>query len=225
MNDLHSITSTRSGHHLVTSSGLDLVAEIDSEGNAAWTWFAGNHGFAHSQYGLRRRLDMKLDYRPILIATPDQATHCNSAIATTIAGRDVVLVALFHQGSIIAVDRLTLRHRVLVSGLGHPHSIRARAGGWIVSDSQAGAVVLLDDNFWIEEIIENDFSWVQDALETNPGQLLIADANHNRLVEWNTESRCCRVAMTYSQEWKIFQLESIDEDWLHPTFLKAVSEL
>lgn len=42
-NALHSITRTRAGM-LVTSTGLDLLLEVDQAGNVLWSWWSMDHG-------------------------------------------------------------------------------------------------------------------------------------------------------------------------------------
>jgi hypothetical protein len=213
MNDLHSLVISSGGRLMVTSSGVDAVLEVDDGGRLVWDWLATEKGYAYTPDNLRRSIDRRADYRHLFIDTSVQATHCNCALPTVHDGRETVLVSLFHQGKIVAVDRLNGHHKCVLGGLGNPHSIRRRPNGYILCDSRPGNVVLVDENFWIMSIIEHDFSWVQDATELRPGRVLIADANHSRLIEWDIKAGEPRSELRYPEEWKIYQMEIIHGQW------------
>lgn len=213
MNDLHSLVIRPNGHLLMTSSGVDAVIEIDSEGDLAWIWFASAHDFVYTPRGGRRRIDARRDYRLMRIDTIDQSTHCNSAVPAKIDGEDVILVTLFHQGELIAIYPESGRQRTLVSGMTNPHAVRPRPGGWMVCDSRPGALVLLDESFWVVDLIEHGFNWVQDAIAVTEDRLLIADANHSRIVEWDIPTNDVCSELKYPEEWKVYQVEVLDESW------------
>jgi hypothetical protein len=212
MNDLHSLVE-QGGSLIITSSGVDAVVRLDLDGRLQWSWFATDSPYRWNAHGTQPRRDRRADYRSVPIRTTDQTTHCNSAVPAILDGREVVLVSLFHQGEVIAVDCETKSHDVLVTGLCNPHSIRRRDGGWLVSDSRSGCVVLLDDRFWIQEVIEGDFDWVQDAVELGADRLLVADANHSRLVEWDLMRVCVVREVRYADEWKVYQVEIAKGAW------------
>lgn len=213
MNDLHSITPSANGF-LITSCGTDSVLEMTPEGEPLWTWLACERGFRQTPRGKSIRIDRRHDYRSTPIDTRDQSTHCNSAIAAELGGRDVVLVTLFHQGQLIAIDKRTGKHSALVHGMRNPHSIRPRAGGWVLSEARQGAVVLLDQDFWIADVIEKDFNWVQDALPLDDDeQLVIADANNSRFVLWDLANGKQVREIGYSRDWDVYQVEIADQSW------------
>jgi len=213
MNDLHSITRSYGGF-LITSCGTDSVLEVTPEGEPLWTWLACEHGFLRTPRGQAARIDRRRDYRSVPVDTRDQSTHCNSALATERAGQLLILVTLFHQGQLIAIDKRTGKHTALVHGMQNPHSIRRRASGWIISEARGNAVVLLDEDFWITDVIEKDFNWVQDALPLDEeGKLIIADANNNRLVIWDIAKGGPVREIGYSPDWDVYQVEVVDEAW------------
>jgi hypothetical protein len=212
MSDLHSLIQI-GDNLLLTSSGIDAILEMDVHGAIGWTWFARERAYKENPVGFRPPLDRKADYRTIPISTGDQTTHCNSAVPAILDGREVVLATLFHQGELIAIDRKTGSHKVLVTGMAHPHSIRPRTGGWMICDSRSGAVVLLDEGMRLEAMVERDFNWVQDCIELSAERLLIADANNSRLVEWNVPAERQARQLDYPGEWKIYQADVVSEVW------------
>jgi hypothetical protein len=212
MSDLHSLVAT-GDRLLLTSSGVDGILEMTLDGRLVWAWFAREHGYAENPMGFRPRVDKKADYRMQMVDTGAQTTHCNSAIGCEIRGRPSILSTLFHQGELVAIDRATGAPETLVTGMSNPHSIRRRAGGWMVCDSRAGAVVLLDESFRVTDMIEADFNWVQDCIQLPNGNLLIGDANNSRMVEWSILRRCPVRELGFPSEWKIYQMESAGADW------------
>jgi hypothetical protein len=211
MTDLHSLTVTDSGF-LVTSSGVDAVVEVTASGEEVWGWFATDRAYRIGHSGVRRKINRGRDHRQDPISTHDQATHCNSAILHRAGGHELALVTLFHQGELIAVDRGSGKHSVLVSGMNKPHSVRKAPSGWLVCDSRGDGVVLLDEDFWISAVVTADFDWVQDAVP-NGGQLIVADANHSRLVWWDLAQDRQAEELSYSGQWKIYQIEVVEGPW------------
>ena len=125
-----------------------------------------------------------------------------------------MLTTLFHQGELVEIDRLTGDIKILVDGMDRPHSPRRRSGGWMLSCSGTDSVVLLDDGFWIDEVVTGNFNWVQDAIELDAGHLLIADANHSRLAMWSTASREVVDEIGYDPQWKVYQIDQVPRDWV-----------
>ena len=206
-NDLHSVSLTKRGI-LVTSSGTDMIIEFSPDGVPLWSWAASDHGYGDVEDS---RGATHTDARLVQIATPSQLTHINSALESAIGPREVILATLFHQGQLVAIDRVSGDVDVLVRGMDRPHAIRPRPnGGWTLCASGNSAVVLLDSGFKIEGIIDGDFDWVQDALDVDGETMLIADANHNRVVSWSNSQSMASELLSYSDDWKIYQVEIVD---------------
>lgn len=183
-NDLHTITKSSSGNVLIVSTGIDAILEIDlrTPHEVAWDWLATEHGYNITPSGKTRAIDRKFDYRKEMISTPEHTTHINTAI-NDIDNR--VLATLFHQGQLIEIDRVSKQNRILISGLQSPHNIRCRHNGFMLSDTRANRVLLLDREFQIETEIKAGFNWVQDAVEIEEnGKLfyLVCDSNNDKLV-------------------------------------------
>ena len=149
------------------------------------------------------------------INTQEQTTHCNGCLwYRDVMAKEKILVTLFHQGEIIEIDYASGKVKVVCTGLSQPHAIRPRSGGgWSIANSADDSVVLLDREFWVEEIITGNFNWVQDAIELSPTQILLADANNNRLVRWDRKSSSIQQEINLSGEWKIYQVEIVPAEW------------
>lgn len=164
-NALHSISRTRNGY-IVASTGLDLLVEFNSAGDILWTWWATDHGFEQTPTGELRQLDKEADHRNIKYGTLQQTTHVNSA-AELPDGR--ILATLFHQGTVIAIDRETGKWTTLLEGLDHPHSVRVLdEQRFTVADTVHGKALLArlnpsDNSVSIEEEVDAETSWLQDC--------------------------------------------------------------
>jgi len=179
--DLHSITFSTAGNLLVTSTGVDGILEVDPDDAQVvyWDWLATEQGYGRTPSGKSRSVNRAIDYRRYVSSTPEHTTHVNTALNDT-PGR--VLATLFHQGTLIEIDKVSKRSRILLGGLRSPHNIRRRYGGYILSDTRANRVLLLDDGFRLERELEGGFSWVQDAVELDTQSVLIADSNNDRIL-------------------------------------------
>lgn len=212
MNDLHSLSASPASL-LISSSGADAILELSTDGALMWHWLATEHGYERPAADCRSGVFKGVDFRVSQIDTMTQATHCNSAVRHMMYGRDVVVATLFHQGEIIAIDRDIGKSWCLVDGLSSPHNVRRHSQGWLVSDSRSGTVRVYDDAFNCLSVIISDFRWVQDALMTEPGRLLIGDANNTRLVEWDMYGARPTRSIPYSVDWKLYQIEVVGGQW------------
>lgn len=163
-NALHSVSRTRHGY-LVASTGLDLLIEFNYAGEILWTWWATDHGFHHTQTGEVRELDKDADYRTAKFGTLQQTTHVNSA-AELPDGR--ILATLFHQGTVIAIDRETGDWTTVLDGLDHPHSVRILdEQHFTVADTVHGKALLVklpaSGKGSVEEEVDAGTSWLQDC--------------------------------------------------------------
>ncbi len=208
--DLHTIVSGPGRRLLLTSSGIDGILELDCCGRVTWDWLGTEHGFDQLMDRRRRVVDRRFDYSRPQPVTALQATHINSAIYYD---DDRILATLFLQGIVVMIDRRTKRYDVVVSGLDQPHAIRPRmsGGGWTVCDTGANAVVLLDDQFRILDVVELDFDWVQDAIGLDDETTLVLDANNARIVELSYREGHAIInrEFKYSSTWKAFGIQIV----------------
>jgi hypothetical protein len=170
-NALHSISRTQRGY-LVASTGLDLLLEFNRDGEILWSWWATDHGFELMPSGRPRVLDKSVDHRTIKYGTLSQTTHINSA-AELPDGR--ILASLFHQGTVIVIDRETGAWQVVLEGLDHPHAVRVLDEGiprdksgdyFTVADTVHGKALLVRTNKkggHVEEEIDAGTNWLQDC--------------------------------------------------------------
>lgn len=155
---------------LVTSAGTDLIAEIDEQGALLWSFFLFEHGYGGTRFRLGQRFDRTQDYNHRYLPAA-LTTHPNSAI---VIDGERVLATLFSTGELICIDRLRGSVHTVIDGMRRPHSIRRRVGGgYMLCDTEGGAVVLLDQQLQRERQIPVPVPWIQDAV-LHEDRLLIA---------------------------------------------------
>jgi hypothetical protein len=170
-NHIHTLDRTSRGL-LVSSSGTDLIAEIDEQGQLVWELFLFEHGYGGKRYRLGQGFDRAADYNRRYLPAA-LTTHPNSAI---LVGEHLVLATLFTPGELVRIDRRSGQVDVVLGGLRHPHSIRRRAGGgYMLCDTEGGAVVLLDRDLHLEARIPVSAPWIQDAVLAGERLLIVAN--------------------------------------------------
>lgn len=160
----HTVEFSEDGKRLlVGSAGFDAIFEFDTAtGDIVWEWFAWDNGFDQSKMGHyvvrseeRYKTLTNLGHEVLLVNDPtkhpfgiptkQKPAHLNSACYDSSGG---ILVTLFHQGAGYAIDRSTGRLREIISGLVVPHKLsRKKKGGYFISDTRRGRVILLDENY------------------------------------------------------------------------------
>jgi hypothetical protein len=162
-NALHSISRTQRGY-LVASTGLDLLLEFNQNGEILWSWWATDHGFTLTPTGQPRILDKSADHRTVKYGTLSQTTHVNSAAELPDSR---ILASLFHQGSVIVIDRETGAWQVVLEGLDHPHAVRVLdEEHFTVADTVHGKALLAKINKHgghVKEEIDAGTNWLQDC--------------------------------------------------------------
>jgi hypothetical protein len=170
-NHIHTLDRTARGL-LVTSAGTDLIAELDDHGELIWAFFLFEHGYRGTRYRLAQAFDRSADYNQRYLPAA-LTTHPNSAI---LIDDDLVLATLFSPGELVRIDRRTSRVDVVLGGLHRPHSIRRRAGGgYMLCDTEGGAIVLLDRDLNLEARIPLAAPWIQDAVQVDDRLLVVAN--------------------------------------------------
>ncbi len=157
-NHIHTIDRGGAGL-LLSSSGSDLLAEIDARGELRWSYFMFEHGYGE-RFRLGRSFDRARDYNGRYLPAA-LSSHPNSAI---LLDERTVLATLFSTGELVRIDRETGALTVVLDGLRRPHSIRRRPGGLLLSDTEARRVLLLDERLRVEATIPVEVGWIQDAV-------------------------------------------------------------
>ena len=208
-NALHSISRTQRGY-LVASTGLDLILEFKRDGEILWNWWATDHGFEETPTGRRRVLDKSADHRAVQYGTLSQTTHVNSA-AELPDGR--VLASLFHQGSVIVIDRETGKWQPVLEGLDHPHAVRILdRTHFTVADTVHGRALLVRINGTgergqVEEEIDAGTSWLQDCrYDVEHESWILVDGKSSRLVLRRGRSGDKAIAqLDFDPEWRLYE--------------------
>jgi hypothetical protein len=182
-NALHSISRTRQGY-LVASTGVDLIVEFNRQGEILWTWWATDHGFDRTPAGRQRQIDKMADHRMLKYGTLSQTTHVNSA-AELPDGR--VLATLFHQGTVIAIDRASGEWQTVLRGLDHPHAVRVLdEEHFTVADTVGGRALLVrltGQGGEIEAEVPVGTDWLQDCrYDARSNCWILVDGKHSRVM-------------------------------------------
>jgi len=171
LNHVHTIDRTPRGL-LLSSSGTDLIVELDEHGELLWSCFMFEHGYGGGRHRLGSSFDRALDYNGRYLPAA-LTSHPNSALWLD---EHTVLATLFSTGELVRIDRRTSRVEVVLAGLHRPHSLRRRPdGGYLVCDTEGGGVVLLDRELRQAGRIEVPAPWIQDAVLA--GERLLAVGN------------------------------------------------
>lgn len=216
-NDLHGLSLSRSSNLLVVSTGTDSILEIKIGGKSRllWDWFATENGFEFTATGKKRFIDRTSNYQNISTTTPEHTTHINNAICYD--GK--IFATLFHQGKLIEIDRKSKKFNVILSGLKQPHNFRVRVNGFMICNTRANEVLLLDSKYNVTEVLRSNFDWVQDALEVEYDKFLIADSNNNRLVLVNRNSQVLSLMDWEKDSRKISSFEIVSKQEAKNIFL------
>lgn len=214
---LTQVRSLRRTEHgiLVAASGVDALLEFDLTGNLIWSWWAIEHGYDQMHGGGQRTIDKTQDHRLKNYPGRLQTTHLNSAIEDPYDASKVLAV-IFYQGEVVRIDRKTLEHEVVISGLSGPHHIRSYSKGYMLSNSRKGEVLLFDRNFNFLESIPGTnklfpVKWVQDAVELPSGGFMIADCNLFKLRRRDLSG--AETTFNTKMPNRIFQIEQVPDNF------------
>lgn len=212
MNRPHTIIPTQRGF-LITSTATDSILEIDHTGELLYEWCALDHGYNLLKNGQTRLLDRSIDQRFVFYPTNDQTTHINSACFVD-ARENVILATLFHQGTVIAIDRQSGSVQTLISGLKRPHDIRPYADtGWIVSNTEGNQTLLLDKKWNITRRMAMDFNWIQSSAPLADGSIVVGDSDNQRLVRVYIDDQRAPEIRAIPPDWRIFLINEVPPEY------------
>ncbi len=69
---------------------------------------------------------------------------------------------------------------------------------YLVSDTKGNRVIIMNKDYKISNIIQNNFDWVQDAIFVSDGNVLVADSNNGRIVHWDKENQLYSEVYSYN---------------------------
>jgi hypothetical protein len=203
-NYLHSMRPSRAGF-IVASTGLDALLELTHRGDVVWQWWATEHGFTESVCGGRRMLDRTAEHRGVKYDTPLHTTHVNSGLELD---DSTVLATLFHQGTLVAIDRADGTSTPLLSDLRRPHAVRRCADGSLtVANTGAGQALHFElDARYHAEIVDSvqlDSTWLQDAYLARDRWLLV-DGLNARVVHTDRVGNVLQVDQ-FDRDWRLYE--------------------
>jgi len=209
---LHTVVLDRPQEHmLVTASGYDAILELDvATKRESWRWFGWDHGFNPNDDGVyyantpegARGLERQghaaqyidpQQYNEQGLLTGTRTTHPNVALYNPYT-HETTIVASVGYGQIIAIDRTSGDHRVVVdAGVPVLHGLAPYDDGWIVTDTCRGALWLMDEGFNVTQSYDftglpgkpaelGDIEWLQHATPLGDGRFACLDANRGIVV-------------------------------------------
>jgi hypothetical protein len=157
------------------------------------------------------------------LATDNRSTHVNSAL---LIDDKTLLATLFHQGQIVRIQRDTGDAEVVFDGLDHPHCIRRREKGFLVSDTRGDRIILFDKNMNVEREISYGASWIQDTFEGKDGSLFsisncdifaedLGSAGTNGVVQLDRETGKVKKRLDAGEQPRLYQFKPVTEEEAH----------
>ncbi|CAF3496866.1 unnamed protein product [Rotaria sp. Silwood1] len=215
-NCLHSIHYMKENQTiLVTSTGIDAIIQINLQGEILNDWYGTEHEYTMTPKGEKRIVSRDFDHHHYTYPTLHQTTHVNSAI---ILNEEYILATLFHQGSLVRIDRRSGKSKILLSELNCPHgikrfkSIKKHDIEWMLCNTKLNEILFLDDGFTItQKMFLEDVHWLQDASQMQNGNIIIADANNSRIIEIDPISNTVTSEFNYSTDWRIYQISDLTD--------------
>lgn len=213
LNDVHYVVRTRRGL-LVACTGVDMIVELDLQGNSLFEWWAGDFGFTTTISGAERFPDKTREHRNCFYHTRYHTTHLNAARYKDRC-EGCLLALLWQQGVLVEIDTTRppseQEPRVVASGFSHPHSIRPLPDGeWMIADSQGQRLVVLDAGLQVTAEVPSVGGWIQDALFLGPGRWLIADVNRFQLLIQDDRGQAIG-AVPFSRDWRVYAVEMVPQ--------------
>ncbi len=187
-NKPHSLVKTKRGF-LITSTGLDCIIEIDNTGQVLYEIFLTENGYPTDQFGKKRSIDKTINHQQLNYPSLSQTTHVNYARYLN-PDETMIGATLFHPGQLISINTRTNETQILMDKLNHPHGFKDFSDSYyLVCDTDNNQVLKIrKSDFFVDERIKGDFSWVQDAIQLN-GAMFIADADHHKIHKINLNNK------------------------------------
>ncbi len=180
-NCIHWLSPTYDGNILVVSTGIDAILKIDlnKPSEIISSWFATENGYDKDPSGRVRVIDGSTIHQGIEYCTPQHTTHINSAVEFE---PDKLLATLFHQGQLVKIDLGSGKTSVVSNGLKQPHGVKRASFGFMLADTNGARFLKVDSQLNLIGEVKGNFNWIQDVVELEGGDFVVADINNGRLV-------------------------------------------
>ena len=218
---IHSLQlSNDSQKILITSPGFDRIIEMET--NTAipvWEWSAWDHGYDKTHSSGKKIFSEFIspkDFTSGLGLPPgDRTAFPNSAVYLN---DKTILATLFYDG-IIKIDKETGQATPVLENLSHPHGIRKYNGGFIVTNSGSGTVLIMNDQLRVtQELSFNNLpykskeagstEWLQNVIPLNSNLLAVIDSNRASIFIVNLRNKSMR-RIPYDPDWVIQEVAPI----------------
>jgi hypothetical protein len=131
-------------------------------------------------------------------------------------------LSLFTTGELVKVNFVTGKIEVLFNDLVHPHAIRHRNGGYMLSDTEGGSVVLFDERLKFIKRVPLKGAWMQDAMQTKNGIIYIdnfplpnsinhdPNATHGTSIVEMQDGEVCKT-LSVDGRYRFFEVQEVSE--------------
>lgn len=211
---------------LVVSSGFDSVIEVELQnGKISYHWCGWEHGFNPDDEGVYLAKDVKeyqgfikedkkavlinpVEYGEQGILTARRTAHPNTAVYIN---NDEFIVGIGRTGVLYTHNKKMNKISLLTDKLHQMnHGLRKLGNQWLVTDTTVGKVVLLDNTFNIDTIINfkelkgkpieaKEVEWIQNTIQVSKNEFISIDSNRG-LIHYNLKEK----------EFSIYQ---VNENW------------
>ena len=186
---------------LISSSGYDsiFIYNIIKE-EFTFEWFAWENGFEYGsdpETGDKVRISrnpetVKNESCKVFLINPFEGTYLPTAMRTAFIntadfGRNSaeLILTLFHNGTVISIDRNTGLHKVIASDLSKPHGAYKRDLDLLVTSTSSGHVRLNDQlySFTHFPTVNPNLSgkeWLQNSVLLTRNKVITIDSNRHR---------------------------------------------
>lgn len=198
----------RTGHLLVSSSGLDLL-QMYQQDKVVWEWLAWEHGFDEG-YDTATKQPVRLTrseaqarqwqmkgIHHLLIKDPQnthlptamRAAFINSAVFDTM-DEQYVLATFFHEGKVYRIDTDTGAAEAVIHGLKNPHGGRRFGKNLLATSTGTGEVIVqskdLQERYTVKHLPGKpealaEAEWVQNTITTER-EWIIIDSNRTAFI-------------------------------------------